>query len=224
MALLHKTGRLPTLPSMARKARYGSLAVLFYRTLIDPLLRPLRPRIVRICLALGVREVVDIASATGAQSRALGRAGIRSTGVDLSEAMIASARRRGGQNVRYVVGSAFELPLADGAFDASLLILALHEHTEDERSTMIREALRVVRPEGALILAEYSRPSQPARSVPWQAIRAIEGTAGDEHSTGFRDFVARGCLDGLVERHGLRVLARVQSHFGTIGIAVVKPS
>ncbi len=209
---------------MVWKNRYGSIAVRLYRVLIDPLLRSLRPRVVRLCRELGVRDVLDIASATGAQCRALGREGVHATGVDLSEAMIAAAAHRDGPNVDYVLGSAYELPFSDGSFDTSLLILALHEHSENERSIMIREAFRVLRPGGHLVLADYVEPKRPALHLPWRAIRLIERTAGDGHNAGFRDFVARGCLDGLIERHGLKVLGRSPSHFGTIGIAVVRRS
>jgi len=195
--------------------------VRIYRALIDPLLRPLRPKIVRICRDLNARDVLDIATATGAQCRALGRAGLHATGLDLSEPMIAAARRRGGRNATYVAGSAYELPFDDGSFDAVLLLLALHEHTEDERSVMVLEALRVLRPGGALVLAEYAEPRRPALHVPWQVIRLVEETAGAEHRAGFRDFVARGGLDGLVERHGLSVQSKVPSHFGTIAIVTV---
>jgi SAM-dependent methyltransferase len=207
---------------MARKERYGSLAVGFYRALIDPLLRSLRPRIVGICRELGARDVLDIATATGAQCRALGRAGIRATGLDLAEAMIVAAQRRGGSNTQYVRGSAYELPFPDGSFDASLLLLALHEHPEDERSLMIREGIRVLQIGGALILADYAKPTHSRLHIPWQLIRLIESAAGPEHSAGFKDFVAHGGLEGLIERHGLTVASTTSSHFGTIGIAVVR--
>ncbi len=207
---------------MAWKTRYGPLAVGFYRALIDPLLRRLRPKIVRICRELGARDVLDIATATGAQCRALGQAGIHATGLDLAEAMIAAAKRRGGKNTDYVRGSAFELPFQDGSFDASLLLLALHEHPEDERSLMVREALRVLRSDGTLVLADYTKPTHPALHVPWRVIRFIESTAGAEHSAGFRDYVTRGCLKGLIERHGLALVSESSSHSGTIGIAVLR--
>ena len=209
---------------MARKTRYGSLAVRLYRGLIDPLLWPLRPKIARICRELGARDVLDIATATGAQCRALGRTGIHATGLDLSEAMITAAKHRGGANTEYVRGSALELPFPDGSFDASLLLLALHEHPEDERSIMISEAIRVLRSDGTLVLADYTKPTHPALHVPWQVIRLIESTAGAEHSAGFGDFVARGCLRGLIERHGLALVSESSSHSGTIGIAVVSLS
>jgi ubiquinone/menaquinone biosynthesis C-methylase UbiE len=207
---------------MARKARYGALAVRVYRALFDPVLRTLRAKIVRICREFDVRDVLDIATATGAQCRVLGRAGIHATGLDLAEAMVASARRRGGLNTEYVLGSAYELPFPDGSFDASLLVLAMHEHSEDERAIMLREALRVLRPGGAFVLAEYTEPPHPRAHIPWQMIRLIESVAGGEHSSGFRDFVARGGLDGVIARHDLEVLSKTASHFGAIGIAVVR--
>jgi len=209
---------------MAWKTRYGSLAVRIYRTLIDPLLWTLRPRVVRVCRTLAAQEVLDIAAATGAQCRALGRAGISATGLDLSEEMVRAAQRIGGRNVRFVHGSAYELPFDDASFDASLLVLALHEHTEAERTTMLAEAIRVLRPGGSLVLADYDRPPLSSVHLPWQAIRLIEEIAGPEHRAGFKDFVAHGGLGGLLARQGLEPRIRARSHFGAVGIVAVRSS
>ena len=206
---------------MARMTSYDAFAVGVYTALIDPLVWPLRQKIVRLCRELDVREVLDIASATGAQCRLLARAGMTATGVDLSETMIASARRHGGRNVRYLRDSAFHLPFANGSFDASLLLLALHEHNEEERELMLSEALRVVRPGGYLLIADYTLPNHPCFHIPWQTIRLIEGLAGAQHRAGFRDFVARGGLGGFLKRHELAPVHRSHSHSCAIGIAVI---
>ena len=199
---------------------YGPRAARSYRSLIDPLLVTFRPRIVSVCRELGVRTLLDIACATGAQCRALGRAGIETTGLDLSEAMIAAARRLDGRNVRYVQGSAYELPFAAGTFDAAILSLALHEHTEPERQTMVAEASRVIRQGGSLIVADYARPRWSVVHVPWQLIRLVEWIAGPEHNAGFRDYANRGSLRGLIDRSGLQASEIRQSHVGAIEIAV----
>ena len=207
---------------MRWKTRYGSFAVRVYRALIDPLLWPLRLKILRICREPGIRQVLDIASATGAQCRWLARAGISTTGIDLSEPMIAAARKRSGENTRYVCGSALELPFDDGSFDACLLALALHEHPESERTQMIEEARRVLRNHGVLVIADFQRPRRTALHIPWHLIRAIERTSGQEHRAGFNDFVASGGLSGLLDRHELIPDRLIQSHYGTIGIAVIR--
>jgi len=166
--------------------------------------------------------VLDIATATGAQCRALEAAGLHAVGLDLSEAMIAAARKRRARNLEYVVGSAYELPFAEAAFDAALLILALHEHSEKERTRMLMEALRVIKHNGYLVLAEYSRPAKACIHIPWRIIQLIENLAGSEHRAGFHQFIATDGLRGLLRRHGLQPIEVVYSHFNTLTIAVVQ--
>ena len=204
------------------RERYGALAVRSYRVLIDPLLLPLRPKVIALCRRLESEDVLDIACATGAQCRALGRAGIRATGLDLSDDMIRAAKAAGGRNVRFEAGSAYELPFERDAFDTALLVLALHEHTEAERTVMLEEALRVTRPTGHLIVADFAEPRKPRLHVPWQVIRFIERTAGPEHHAGFLDYVSRGSLDGMLERHHLHAVRGASSHFGAVKLAVVR--
>lgn len=153
----------------------------------------------------------------------LGAAGIHAVGLDLSEAMIAAARKRPAMNAEYVVGSAYELPFADAVFDATLLSLSLHEHSEEERATMLMEAMRVIKPNGYLMLAEYSRPIKTLLHIPWYLIQLIENLAGPEHRAGFHQFIAMDGLPGLLRRHGLQPIDVVQSHFYTLAIAVVQP-
>lgn len=219
-AAIARTATFTYAPRMIWKTRYGTGAVFTYRNLIDPMIYPLRPRIVRLCRELGVRDILDIASGTGAQCRILGRAGMKATGLDLAEAMIETAQQQGGANTSFVLGSATELPFDDHSFDACLFLLALHEHQEDERTVMIQEALRVLRPEGCLMIADFAEPAHPAVHIAWRVIRFIERTAGDEHHAGFLDYVRRGCLDGMLDRHRLTVIRESRSHFGAIQVAV----
>lgn len=200
--------------------RYARLAVRVYSWLIDPLLRSLRPRVVEICRSLNLKSVLDVASATGAQCIWLDRAGIKATGIDLSEAMIARARRRSPPTIRYVQGSAFELPFDGDTFEGVLLLLALHEHSESERLAMLSEAKRVLAPSGRLILAEYAPPQNAATSLSWRTIRFIEWLAGGDHRLNFREFVSKGGIHGLESRASLKVLERRSSHRGTIEVIV----
>ncbi len=169
---------------------YGSTSAWAYSRVIDPLLRALRDKITAICGANGITDAIDIACATGGQCRSLHRAGVITTGVDLSPEMIAAATRIGPPDIRYIVGSALELPFPAGRFTGAILSLCLHEHPAPEREGMIREAVRVVRPGGAVILAEYSPP--PRWNFTWGFINLIEWMAGKEHFRNFREFVKAG--------------------------------
>ena len=203
---------------MSREEAYGGRGAAIYAWMIDPMLRKLRRRVSRLCVASGVRAVLDIACATGAQCRSLQAAGLSVTGVDLSEPMLAAARQRSCSDIQYMQASALALPFGDGDFDAAILSLALHEHPEHERIGMLREAMRVTRPEGLLLLADYGRPRFAAVHPAWLAIRLIERAAGGEHAAGFAEFMARGGLDGFARRAGVQVRSRRSSHGGAIAI------
>ena len=174
---------------------YGRASARIYSWLIDPLLSSLRREITATCLAHGVTDAIDIACATGEQCRALQQAGIAATGIDLSPAMIERARRIGPPEIRYVHGSALSIPFPDGTFTSAILSLCLHEHPAHEQERMIAEAVRVVRPGGVVIAAEYSPPKRVNRT--WALIQVIERLAGREHFRNFRRFIRAGGIESV---------------------------
>ena len=203
---------------MGRGHSYQKGTVWFYSHFIDLLLRPVHARVVQICKEIRPESVLDICSATGAQSLLLDRAGINTVGLDLSEAMVRSARRHSPPSVRYVRGSALALPFDDQTFACVLLILALHEHTHAEQLTMLSEAHRVLRKEGTLILAEYSPPKPGSHTLVWSLITMIERLAGEDHYRNFRAFVEAGGAESLEEYLSLSVLARHSLFSGTVSL------
>ncbi|MBN1857661.1 class I SAM-dependent methyltransferase [Candidatus Bipolaricaulota bacterium] len=203
------------------KKSLDRLAVLGYHAILDPLLGSVHSAIAEMCLRNRAQTVLDIASATGAQCRELGALGLRATGLDLSETMIRFARQRRSEAVTYVLGSAFCLPFQNDSFDAALLVLALHQHSEEHRQVMLSEARRVTRSAGQLITADYLRPSNPTTNPAWWLVRGIEKLAGGDHYLGFVDFVECGGVIGFLERAGLHAVEEHRLCGGTIGIVRV---
>ncbi len=115
----------------------------------------------RMCLRkAGLRpgsQVVDVAVGTGLLAReALTLTGNRGAviGIDISEAMLAIAQKN--LNIFLVQGAAEALPLAAGIADFVTMGYALR-HVAD-LGAAFREALRVLRPGGMLVLLEISVP------------------------------------------------------------------
>ena len=92
-------------------------------------------------------------------------AGPEYTGIDLTPAMIARARRRADAHavsIRLEVGDAMALPYPDGSFDE--VILHLIVAVVPEPAAALSEAARVVRPGGTIRIVDKFLPAdRPAR-------------------------------------------------------------
>jgi SAM-dependent methyltransferase len=103
---------------------------------------------------------LDVATGTGSVARMLARAGARVTGLDLSPALIDTARRDTevtGLEIAYDVGDAESLPYADGEFDGVASTYGVMFAPDHE--AVARELARVVRPGGRLGLASWCEGS-----------------------------------------------------------------
>jgi len=166
-------------------ARYDHLAeVLSFgqnarwrRALVDHVIDP-RPEL-----------VLDVATGPGAVAlQVAARTGARVVGLDLTRAMLESARRnvaRSGARVQLVQGRGECLPFADATFDAVTFTYLLR-YVEDTAAT-VGELARVVKPGGVLASQEFFVPPRPFwRFWWWLYTRLVLPAAG--WATGGREW------------------------------------
>jgi ubiquinone/menaquinone biosynthesis C-methylase UbiE len=86
-----------------------------------------------------------------------------------------------GAPVRLLARNAADLLLPDASYDRALLFFLLHEQPDDVRRRTLREALRVVRPGGTLVIVDYARPGvwHPLRYLWLPVLRVLEPFARD---------------------------------------------
>ena len=139
---------------------------------------------------------LDIGCGPGAAVRAAGRVAAGATGLDNSLAMIDIARSRAREfpNVEFVHGSAESLPLPDAAFTHAVTVHAFHHW--DNQQAGITEALRVLRPQGTLLIIE--RATRGRHGLTEMKARALadrlqaSGFAEAEVSTHDKEIAVRG--------------------------------
>ncbi|HKG65486.1 MAG TPA: class I SAM-dependent methyltransferase [Solirubrobacteraceae bacterium] len=138
---------------------------------------------------------LEAACGPGVVARALAPRAGAVHGVDLTPAMVELARREaaGLGNATFSVGDATALDEPDGAFDGGLTRFTVHHVPVPAR--LVEELVRVVRPGGAVVLADHLLDEDPAAaawsqelerlrdpshwaSLPLERLRALGADAG----------------------------------------------
>ncbi|MCZ2402300.1 demethylmenaquinone methyltransferase [Paenarthrobacter sp. Z7-10] len=102
------------------------------------------------------QRVLDVAAGTGTSSEPYADAGIDVVACDFSVGMLKVGKRR-RPDIDFVAGDATNLPFADNSFDASTISFGLRNVSAPQQA--LREMLRVTKPGGKLVIAEFSHPT-----------------------------------------------------------------
>ncbi|MDQ4501678.1 demethylmenaquinone methyltransferase [Sinomonas sp. ASV322] len=104
------------------------------------------------------QRVLDLAAGTGTSAEPYADAGIEVVACDFSLGMLRVGKRR-RPDIDFVAGDATNLPFADDAFDAATISFGLRNVADPHAA--LREMLRVTKPGGKLVIAEFSSPVNP---------------------------------------------------------------
>lgn len=109
------------------------------------------------------QRVLDLAAGTGTSSEPYADAGIAVVACDFSQGMLKVGKRR-RPDIDFIAGDATNLPFADNSFDATTISFGLRNVIDPKKA--LREMLRVTKPGGKLVVAEFSHPTfAPFRTV-----------------------------------------------------------
>lgn len=132
-------------------APFYNLSTVFFSSLPD--------RVVDVARLEEGSRVLDVATGTGRYAFAFARRGHGVTGVDLSEDMLAVAKRDNRyKNARFLVANAVKLPFKSNSFDASCVAFALHMMPAAVRDGALREMARVTKRNGTVIIVDLAMP------------------------------------------------------------------
>jgi SAM-dependent methyltransferase len=103
----------------------------------------------------GARSL-DVGCGTGRWVRRYGQLGFRATGLDVTPGMLKTARQCSTAGA-LVAGEAYRLPFADGVFDFVSDVTVVQHIPPELQPAAIGEMIRVLKPEGHLLLFELIR-------------------------------------------------------------------
>jgi class 3 adenylate cyclase len=193
----------------------GRLGTRFYDPIIRLTTREARfkERLLDLADLSAEDRMVDLGCGTGtlAIAAALREPGATVHGIDADPSMIEQARlkaEKAGVEVELTAGSATELPYEDDSFEVVLSSLLFHHLDRDSKEAAIREAARVLVPDGRFLVADWGEPSDPLMRALFLTIRFVDGfeTTADNVAGRLPEFLRSGGLDMVVERDHYRTV------------------
>lgn len=164
-------------------------------------------RVLEVCIGTGTNSIII----------ADNRRNTEIVGIDLSKEMLALAKekieKRGITNIKTIVMDATNMNFDDNYFDVVLISLVLHEVDDSIRHKIMREAKRVLKNNGKIIIVEWDKPKKLVQKLLFSIIKLLE-------PKGFKEFLQLDIKE-YVEKFSLKVLSEKKCDYTRI-IEIIK--
>ena len=204
------------------------------------LVRRWRAEVARLATKELAGPVLDVASGTGSLTLELASRGAQVVGLDLTARMVRWSHARapddGSSQVGFIVGDALALPFRGDTFGAVTCAFGLRNMPDV--SAALKEMVRVLRPDGRVVLLEIMPPEKGmcvVRRAIWVYLRRVVPVLGallardraayDYLRSSVASFFAPAELTSLMEAAGLTSVSYRTRVFGAVAIHTgVKPA
>jgi len=198
--------------------------LLNYSNVIDPILKNVRIRVIKLSGIKAEDKVLDVCCGTGDQAFYYVRAGAFAYGIDLNPKMIEVAEKNKKKlnlnNIYFQVADAQSLPFEDNFFDYVSISFGLHEKDREVRDIIISEMRRVVKKGGILIFIDFQIPLP--KGIYSFLVNRIERFAGNDHYQYFEDYLRRGGLREILRKNQLFIERNERKKNGIFEIITVR--
>lgn len=171
----------------------------YYNLMTLPLVR-VRDQVVDFSGAGKNSKILDVATGTGQQAFAFAKRGYDVVGIDLTEAMLAVARKNNRNGLaKFEAGDATRLRFDENSFDVTCVSFALHDMPLSIREKVLGEMARVTKPTGSIVIVDYALPpNRLGRFLIYHLITLYEGEY-------YKKFVVSD-LEGLIRKMGIEIV------------------
>lgn len=201
-----------------RRLYFGGL---LYDLFLEPPLRSIKKRVAQFISRFDLYPVLDLCCGSGVQCYRIIGNGEGVYGLDLDAGMIHYASSK-YPRIPFMCADAAHIPVKDSILKGVILSYALHDKLPETRTRMLREARRVLIPEGKIVLVDFEEPWNKKSRVASLYIYGIERLAGKEHFENGRQFLEQGGLSSFIQEYKLQEIDRHDVEMAHTGVVVAR--
>ena len=139
------------------------------------------------------------------------------TGLDGDEKILAIAKHKGQEvqsKIRFVHAMSYAIPVSAGLFDVVTSSLMLHHLNAGDKTKTLREAYRVLQPNGTIAIADWGKPSNFIMRGVFYLVQLLDGfeTTTDNVKGKIPDYLTRAGFREVNE------IEKIDTILGTISI------
>lgn len=159
-------------------------------------------------------KILDLCTGTGTNAVNIAKrnGSVKIVGVDLSKDMLIIAKSKVKKekllNIKLCQMDATNMKFKDECFDKIIISLVLHETDESLAASMIKEAIRVLKPDGEIIITEWERSKKLPQKIIFFPIEVLEPKS-------YKSFVVKN-LYSYFEELGLTVVEEVHCDYSKV--------
>jgi len=198
----------------------------WYDTILEPFNNGLRRIGLKMFPVSNGMNVLDIGCGTGTHLKMYLEKKCNIFGVDVSESMLNVAKKKLGRNATLELCDATNTPFSEDFFDLVYCMTVLHEMDEDIRIGVLKEADRILKSNGRILLIDFHNgPIKRFKGIFSKIIITIfEIAAGRIHFRNYRHFIRNGALPGLIKSQNFVIEHQKLVSGGTFGLFLLKKS
>ncbi len=163
--------------------------------------------------------ILDLCCGTGSQLKLLAKNGFKNLhGLDISDSML-EILRKDRYSIETYIEDATKTGFENESFDVVIISLAIHEKDRRTQERLLDEAHRILKEGGILLVVDFIFDSNTSNFIRW-GISFVEGIAGKEHYTNFRNYIRNNGLKSLVKKEKFKPIKNIRKLMNGITISI----
>lgn len=200
------------------KNEYDSIAKI-YDPVLYLVLKPIRIAVMNLLLKYKEKSILDLCCGTGNQLKLLSRNGFENLHcLDISNAMLKIARKNNSK-IKIYNEDATKTGFENESFDIVLISFALHEKDRHTQESLIKEAYRLIKKDGFILIVDYNFDNKTPKLVKI-AIKIIERMAGKEHYNNFKGYIRNNGLLTLMKKDKFKLIKAHKRLFNGVVMSI----